>query len=82
MKVAIKAIRKQGPARLIVAAPVAAASTCAELRREVDELVVVLAPDEFHAVGQWYSDFSQTSDEEVTEILADCHRKAIANCDA
>jgi putative phosphoribosyl transferase len=69
MLAAIRALREQKPARLVVAVPVAPASTCAWLRREVDELVCLYAPDDFYAVGQFYRDFSQVSDEEVASLL-------------
>ena len=69
MLAAIRALREQKPARLVVAVPVAPAPTCAWLRREVDELVCLFAPDDFCAVGQFYRDFSQVSDEEVASLL-------------
>jgi putative phosphoribosyl transferase len=69
IRAAIQAIRSQAPTELIVAVPVAAPETCAELRPMLDDLVALLTPDNFTAVGQWYDDFSQTSDEEVTELL-------------
>jgi predicted phosphoribosyltransferase len=69
MLAAIPALREQKPARLVVAVPVAPAPTCAWLRREVDELVCLYAPDDFYAVGQFYRDFSQVSDEEVASLL-------------
>jgi putative phosphoribosyl transferase len=69
MLAAIRALREQKPARLVVAVPVAPAPTCAWLRREVDELVCLYAPDDFYAVGQFYRDFSQVSDEEVASLL-------------
>jgi putative phosphoribosyl transferase len=52
-----------------VAVPVAAEPTCNQLRREADEVVCVATPEYFSAVGQWYWDFSQTSDAEVRELL-------------
>jgi putative phosphoribosyl transferase len=52
-----------------VAVPVAARETCAEFRDEVDEIVCAITPEPFHAVGIWYRDFSQTTDEEVHELL-------------
>jgi predicted phosphoribosyltransferase len=70
MLAAAKAVRQQGPARIVVAAPVAAPETCEFLREEVDEVVCPVTPDPFHAVGLWYEDFSQTTDEEVRELLA------------
>jgi putative phosphoribosyl transferase len=69
MRAALAALRLSNPARIIVAAPVAAAQTARELRREADEVVCVSAPLDFHSVSTWYGDFSQTSDEEVRRLL-------------
>jgi predicted phosphoribosyltransferase len=69
MRAAAAAVRQQQPARVIVAVPVATASTCDELRREVDEVVCPLTPEPFSAVGLWYDDFSQTTDQEVRDFL-------------
>jgi len=69
MHAAVDALRQQGPARIVVAAPTAAASTVEEFAGEADEVVVVSAPTEFYGVGQWYEDFRQTTDEEVCELL-------------
>ena len=55
--------------QFIVAVPTAAGSTYAELRPEVDELVALMTPELFYGVGEWYEDFSQTSDAEVTDLL-------------
>jgi putative phosphoribosyl transferase len=70
MQAAALAVRQLDPARIVVAVPVAAAETCDEFRNEVDEIVCAITPAPFHAVGLWYEDFSQTSDEEVRELLA------------
>ena len=70
MRAAVAALRQQGPARIVVAVPVAAPSTCQELRKEVDEIVCFATPEPFMAVGRFYDDFAQTTDEEVTELLA------------
>jgi predicted phosphoribosyltransferase len=69
MRSAIAALRRQGPRRLVVAVPVAAPETCAELRSKVDDLICARTPEPFHAVSFWYDDFSQTTDEEVRELL-------------
>jgi putative phosphoribosyl transferase len=69
MQVAINALRRMKPARLVVATPVAPASTCRRLRREVDELICVYLPVSFYGIGEFYEDFSQVSDEEVAELL-------------
>ncbi len=70
MRAAVAAVRQQHPARIVIAVPVAAAATCEEFAGEVDELVCVLRPEVFFAVGFWYEHFSQTSDEEVRDLLA------------
>jgi putative phosphoribosyl transferase len=70
MRAAALAVRRQNPARIIVAVPVAAAETCDAFRDDVDEIYCGLTPQPFHAVGLWYADFSQTSDDEVRELLA------------
>ena len=70
MRAAAAALRKQQPAKIIVAVPVAAAATCDEFRAEVDEVVCAVTPEPFQAVGLWYKDFSQTTDEEVHDLLA------------
>ncbi len=69
MRAAVKALRQQGPAHIVVAVPVAAQSTCDEFRSEVDEIVCAVMPEPFFGVGAWYQDFSQTTDEEVRELL-------------
>src|SRR5687768_1307277 len=70
MRAAVQALRKMNAREIIVAVPVAAAETCAEFRPTVDKLVCLRAPLHFQAVGLWYDDFSQTSDEEVHDLLA------------
>jgi predicted phosphoribosyltransferase len=69
MRAAIAAVRERGPQRLVVAVPVGAVETCAEIEREVGTLVCPLQPDPFHAVGLWYRDFTPTTDDEVRECL-------------
>jgi putative phosphoribosyl transferase len=69
MRAAAIALRQQQPARIIVAVPVAAPETCDEFRDLVDEVVCAVTPRELYAVGLWYEDFSQTSDDEVVELL-------------
>jgi predicted phosphoribosyltransferase len=70
MRAAVSAVRKQEPAAVVVAVPVAAISTCREFRPDVDEIVCLRTPVDFMAVGLWYENFSQTSDEEVRQLLA------------
>jgi putative phosphoribosyl transferase len=69
MRAAVCALNAQHPARLVVAVPTAADSTCRKLRPEADELVALMTPEPFYGVGAWYQDFSQTSDAEVTDLL-------------
>jgi putative phosphoribosyl transferase len=69
MRAAATALRQLKPRRIIVAVPVGAAETCEEFRTEVDEVVCAASPEPFMAVGAWYSEFSQTSDDEVRELL-------------
>ncbi len=71
MRAAVRALRAQGAKRLIVAVPVAARDVCDALRADVDEVVCAATPDPFDAVGLWYEDFSQTTDDEVRALLAE-----------
>jgi putative phosphoribosyl transferase len=70
MRAAALAVRALKPARIVVAVPVASAETCREFEDVVDEVVCEVTPSPFQAVGLWYDDFSQTSDDEVRELLA------------
>jgi predicted phosphoribosyltransferase len=70
MRAAVAAVRQLGPARVVVAVPVGAAETCAEFRAVADDAVCAVTPEPFFAVGSWYQDFAQTTDEEVRELLA------------
>lgn len=70
MQAAVTALRPQGPARIVVAAPVGARETCERLLRIADDVVCLEMPEPFTAVGLWYERFDQTSDEEVTRLLA------------
>ena len=70
MRAAVRAVRRFEPAKVVVAVPVAAAETCRALRAEADDVVCAVTPPTFYAVGLWYADFSQTSDDEVRELLA------------
>jgi predicted phosphoribosyltransferase len=69
MRAAVEAVRALSPARVIVAVPVGSADTCREFAAIADEIVCARAPEHFAAVGQWYDDFRQTTDEEVGELL-------------
>jgi len=70
MLAAIRAVRQLGPRQIVGAVPVAPPSTCEELRSEVDQMICLYTPEHFFGVGQWYRDFSQTSDDEVVHLLS------------
>lgn len=70
MKAAVEAVRKHEPARVVVAVPVGASSTCRELEALADEVVCARTPEPFSAVGLWYDDFEQVSDAEVRDLLS------------
>jgi putative phosphoribosyl transferase len=76
MHAAALAVRELGPKEIVVAVPVAAKETCDEFRDVVDDIVCAVTPRPFHAVGLWYDDFSQTSDDEVRELLAQAAERA------
>jgi predicted phosphoribosyltransferase len=69
MRAAVEALRQQGAARIVVAVPVGPPDTCEEFRTVVDDVVCASTPEPFLSVGRWYEDFSQTSDEEVHDLL-------------
>jgi predicted phosphoribosyltransferase len=69
MRVAIAALKTKEPARLVVAVPVGALETCRQIQREVDEFACGYCPENLHAVGAWYEDFSPVSDETVRHLL-------------
>ena len=70
MLAAVKALRQQQVGRIVVAVPIASPETCEQLRGEVDEIICAVTPEPFYAVGCWYEDFSQATDEEVRDLLA------------
>jgi predicted phosphoribosyltransferase len=69
MRAAVAALRRQHPARIIVAVPVGALETCVELETVADEVICARTPEPFYAVGLWYRDFSQTTDDEVRDLI-------------
>lgn len=79
MLAAARSLRLLGAARLVVAVPVGARETCDRLQSEIDELVCAAMPASLRAVGAWYDDFSQTSDYEVRELLAEAARRVGGN---
>jgi predicted phosphoribosyltransferase len=74
MRAAIAALRQSNSAQIIVAVPVGPPDTCAELRKEADEVIALIEPEDFCAVGEFYQDFSQTTDDEVRYLLAQAAR--------
>lgn len=80
MRAAVAGLRQCGPRSVVVGVPIAARSTCDELRCEVDDIVCAVTPEPFDAVGLWYEDFSQVSDSEVRQLLEQalqhCYEKA------
>jgi putative phosphoribosyl transferase len=76
MRAAVVAVGQHNPAAVVVAVPVAARSTVEELARQVDEVVCVLQPEPFWAVGLWYEDFAETTDAEVAALLAAAARES------
>lgn len=70
MRSAVAAVRQQGPAKVVVAVPVAAAQVCTAFQQIADEVVCAATPTPFYAVGQWYAVFDQTDDDEVRRLLA------------
>ncbi len=75
MRAAAEAVRRLNPKKVVVAVPVAAPETCAHFRARVDDVVCAVTPQPFAAVGMWYEDFSQTSDDEVRELLERAERE-------
>ncbi len=73
-RAALIALRKEQPSRLVLAVPVCAAETRTAVAKEADQVVSVITPDRFYAVGVWYDDFSQTTDEEVVALLREAPR--------
>jgi predicted phosphoribosyltransferase len=70
MLAAVRALRQQQPGRIVVAVPTASPETCELLKTEADEVICAITPEPFRAVGFWYDNFSQTTDEEVRDLLA------------
>ena len=76
MRASVQAVRRHNPSRIVVAVPVGARDTCDDLSAHADEVVCVDSPEPFIAVGQWYGDFNQTTDQEVRDLLRDHARAA------
>jgi len=69
MRAAVQALKKQGPKKIVVAVPVASAETCEEFQPTVDDVVCLYTPEPFMAVGRWYDDFTQLTDDDVRDYL-------------
>ncbi len=69
MRAAIEALRRKQPARIVVAVPTASPDTCEALKAEADDVICAMTPEPFFAVGHWYDDFAQTTDDEVRDFL-------------
>ena len=70
MRAAVRALKQQHPARIIIAVPTASPDACEALKTEADEVVCVITPEPFFAVGYWYDNFAQATDAEVRDLLA------------
>jgi putative phosphoribosyl transferase len=78
MRAGVRALRQRNPAKIVVAVPVGAPETCQQFEEEVDEVICAKTPSDFGAVGAWYLDFRQTTDEEVCELLDNtAHQKKV-----
>src|SRR5439155_26568633 len=76
MYAAVEALRQQQPARIVVAVPIASPETCDELSEEVDDIICAVTPEPFYAVGLWYEDSSQTTDDKVLDLLTQAREQA------
>jgi putative phosphoribosyl transferase len=77
MLAAIRALRQENPAEIIVGVPVAAPAACSEFEPEVDAIICAVTPEPFYAVGLWYEDFTQTTDEEVRQLLDEASQRVL-----
>jgi putative phosphoribosyl transferase len=82
MRAAVEALHAQHAARLVVAVPTVAPSSFREIRHQVDEMIALMTPEDFCAVGQWYEDFSQTTDAEVTRLLERANPKTLLSAES
>jgi predicted phosphoribosyltransferase len=79
MRAAVKALRERGTAKIVIAVPVGPPDTCHELAEQADETICLRTPAFFQAVGQYYEDFSQTSDQDVRELLSQAAQNTSSN---
>jgi putative phosphoribosyl transferase len=82
MQAAIQLVQQQQPAKVVVAVPVAPRSSCEAIAATVDQLLCLMQPEPFYAIGKWYDNFAQVSDEEVCNLLAQHHVKETTSKDA
>ena len=82
MRAAIRALRQQQPAQIVVAVPTASLDTCEALKREADDVVCAMTPEPFLAVGRSYEDFTQTTDDEVRDLLRQLRQPKTADAAA
>lgn len=79
MRAAVQGVKAFNPARIIVAAPTGSSDACREFEQQIDQVVCLSTPEPFEAVGAWYRNFSQTSDDEVRDLLAKARQKRGVN---
>ena len=79
MRAAVVGLRAQHPAEIVVAVPAAATETCDAFQDEVDEIICAVTPEPFYGVGHWYADFSQTTDDEVINLLQEANHQLLSN---
>jgi predicted phosphoribosyltransferase len=77
MLAAARALRQENPNKIVIGVPVASPQACDDFRPEVDEIVCAVTPEPFYAVGVWYQDFNQTTDEEVHQLLDQAARQRV-----
>ena len=80
MRAGAQALRQMKPEKIVIAVPVGAEETCASLAAEADEVVCVATPHPFYAVGLWYEEFPQNSDDEVRDLLASAAKFSAEQC--
>ena len=77
MRAAVAALRAEGPREIVVAVPVGAPETCSAMARLADDVVCLMTPEPFYAVGLWYENFDQTDDDEVHDLIERAAMRAV-----
>jgi putative phosphoribosyl transferase len=77
MQAAVLALRELSPAKIVIAVPTASPDTCEAFHKQVDDVICVITPEPFYAVGMWYRDFSQTTDQTVRDLLSKAEQKLL-----